>query len=378
MRLNLRAELLDPGNASRKVSPPAVPSWFQRKRAYASRHTARAAYLGWLGYRNLGDEVLYQAFRSAFGPLEVLPAAMGALPRLVERFQGQPLYRCCFLGGGTLINTTYNLCFRDLLARYKPGFVFGSGVCDPEENARWGKPNRLKEWVAVLSECAQVGVRGPVSAAILKAHSFKAARVIGDPMLWFANPTPAVKLGNRVLGLNLGIANGCVLGGEDQVLNHITLFGRKLIAEGWRIRLLPVWPPDVPYLQELARRLGLPSDALLVDFLNYDRVQEFLKQVDVFVGEKLHASIAAICSGTPTIMLEYQTKCRDFMTSLGLEHYSLPTDRLRADVLLDMVTAVHADLERIQREVVSATQSLRRELVAAADKIKHMMAHRGE
>lgn len=377
MNLNPQAQLVRPGNSLRKEVPPAAPSWFQRKRAYINKDLGRAAYLGWLGHRNFGDEVLYQAFRSAFHPLEVLPAASGILPGLLERWQGRPLYNCCFLGGGTLINTHYDQSFHELLVNYKPGFIFGSGVCDPEQNARWGKPNRLAEWAAVLDECAFVGVRGPISAAILKSHGFRAARVIGDPMLWFADPSPPVKQGSRVLGLNLGISNGCVLGGEDQVLNHVTHFARQLIADGWRIRLLPVWPPDVPYLQELAQRLGLPTDALFTDYLKFDRVQDFLRQVDVFVGEKLHASIASVCSGTPTIMLEYQTKCRDFMTSLGLEHYSLPTDQLRADVLRDMVSAIHADLERTQGEVVAATQSLRRELVAAAEKIKHMAVHRG-
>ena len=87
--------------------------------------------------------------------------------------------------------------------------------------------------------------------------------------------------------------------------------------KGWEITFLPVWEDDLPYIEEAARRINKQVKI----FRKYRSVPDtlrFMESRDVFIGEKLHSVALACCAYTPSIMLEYQPKCRDFMTSLDL------------------------------------------------------------
>lgn len=366
---------------SRDSAPPAnwpagAPSKLRRRLAYCRPWGRRAAYLGWLGHGNLGDELLYQAFRQAFAPVEILPAIRHRTGAAVQKLLDRRLYDASFLGGGTLINTPRHTAFRELLRSYPPGIVFGAGVKDPEQWARWGQESTLPKWLPVLRDCAFVGVRGPLSAALLQEQGLKGLRVIGDPAFLFADPMPPRKEGRKVLGLNAGVSRGYVMGGEPQVLERLAAFAAQAAREGWRVRLMSVWPPDDDYLEELGRKAGLLEPAVYRAHQQPERLWSWLREVDVFVGEKLHASVMALCSGTPTVMLEYQAKCRDAMLSLGLGHYSLSTETLTPGAILDRVTDLFANLEHAQRQVAGATQERRRDLLHAAAEVRPLLRGR--
>jgi len=50
----------------------------------------------------------------------------------------------------------------------------------------------------------------------------------------------------------------------------------------------------------------------------------------VFIGLKLHSVILATCAFVPSIMLEYQPKCLDYMLSINQRENCYRTDKLYA------------------------------------------------
>ncbi len=101
--------------------------------------------------------------------------------------------------------------------------------------------------------------------------------------------------------------------------------------------------------------------------VNMSRYLKVIEEVDVFIGEKLHSVVGAVCAYKPSIMLAYQPKCIDFMKSLGLEDYVLRTDHLDLDQLLQTIELIQgsyesyrnhlyrrvSDLKLVQRQVAS-------------------------
>jgi len=346
-----------------------TPHRLKQRLSYCFPRRPRAAYIGWLGHNNLGDELLYRVYRTAFSETDVLPAMDGRWVRLMETVWRRPAYDCVFLGGGTLVFSPSLGEFAELQRRYGTGIIFGAGVKDPEMWKEWGKELDTQAWLDPLRQCAFLGVRGPISAAILRSYGIE-AEIVGDPALLLANPSPSVKGGRRVLGINLGISNGHVRGGEARLLDEMVTFARRMRQQKWSIRLLPVWPPDVPYLQELAKRVGLGEESIEKRYLDYPSVCKFMSGVDVFVGEKLHATAVAVCEGTPAIMLAYRTKCEDFMSHLNLSDYCFRTNEVTADLLMQSVRAIYDNLENEQRKIVEVSVAARNLLVSAATRVK--------
>jgi polysaccharide pyruvyl transferase WcaK-like protein len=52
---------------------------------------------------------------------------------------------------------------------------------------------------------------------------------------------------------------------------------------------------------------------------------------------KLHATVLATCALTPSIMLEYRPKCRDYMESIGQGRFTFKTSDFRAGELWEIV-----------------------------------------
>ncbi|HKX74674.1 MAG TPA: glycosyltransferase, partial [Acidimicrobiia bacterium] len=161
----------------------------------------RARYIGWSGHSNLGDEALLQAIRALLPWCEIATAG--------------PAQNLLLVGGGTLINRGY---LRQVLEHDSPRVervVFGTGVANP---SYWGTPKEDPAgWVEFLATCGLVGVRGPISAELLRSFGYRGRlEVIGDPALALL-PPPVEAVAGRVV-VSPAYARGELWGGDDQVV----------------------------------------------------------------------------------------------------------------------------------------------------------------
>jgi polysaccharide pyruvyl transferase WcaK-like protein len=315
----------------------------------------KGKYVGWNGFGNLGDEVLYCAIHDLLKSRIVLPKA-GSHGRLFNSLChiDSYVYDCLILGGGTLINKQMYLD-RALAVSAKRKIAFGCGVSNPEF---WMLlPEYIdirKAWVDLLNGFDLVGVRGPVSKKLLIEWGVeKDISIIGDPVLSFCDASITPKRKEKILGVNLGTSKGMVWGlDEEKVLNDVVRELSILRKRGWRFKFFPVIEGDVDYIRQVAGRLDEHKPVIIADFLNQKSFMEELRTVDVFLGEKLHSVILAACTYTPIVMIEYRPKCRDFMESMDSVKNNVRCDRISPNIIVSLVESEFSVINKRQKALM--------------------------
>lgn len=343
--------------------------------AYIWSNRVRARYIGWLGHGNLGDEVLFQAIDSLFNhDIQFFSSRrMGILSRVLGRYL--PV-RAVFLGGGTLIRPTPSEYWVQLDESFsifpRAKFVaFGTGVADAALWESFGRRTDKVGWCRRLERLDRVLVRGPLSKQHLLDWGFSGTvEIIGDMAIWFTRSNIARKRKARRVGLNLGPSNGCIRGRDER---SVIRFGARLLRcfaqNGWRVTLFPMWAEDIPYMLEAVKEAECPLPPIHVNFLDRDATLTAIESQDVFVGEKLHSVVLASCVGTPAIMLEYRTKCRDFMLCIDREEWTYPTDELDADLIFGRLEELYEDVEEHQNRIHTQMLHWKRKLEEAAEDV---------
>jgi hypothetical protein len=293
------------------------------------------AYVGgWLGKRNLGDDALLAAYRTLFPALNFVQFDGGRVARRLARHF--PRLRNGMLAGGTIIGQepAWLEVARAFLEIHPELIVFGSGV---EEPSFWSGKLTLNSWKPVLEQCRFIGVRGPLSAELLGDIGLKSVQIVGDPVLAFAlkdvNTEPILDS----VGLNFGTSDGKVWGDECRICREMTALAKTAKESGWRVEWFVVWPRDL----EITRQAAEASDTSQHIHVICEDHALFIRQVrrlSVFVGMKLHATALATCALTPSVMLEYRPKCRDYMQSIRQEEFSFKTDSFRAGAVWEILT----------------------------------------
>lgn len=313
------------------------------------------AYLGWIGYGNLGDEAIYLAVKKMFSPYgyKVLPFKYSKKIQIFESMMGRSLFCATVLGGGTLINTLDFLNrLKSAQMRYQPSFLFGVGVQNPLFwNGKNGWEDRISDWVGVLKQCSFVGVRGPLSKKILDDYGFNDSVIVGDTVLSLGEGNVISKKGTKRLGINIRSANspgwekdrGCFL-------KTIVDFAKIISDQGWEITFLPMCFSDEESIRKIVKKSG-KSYGIFSAYHSVSKTMDFLRSCDVFIGEKLHSVILACCANTPSIMLEYRPKCLDFMLSMELEEFNVRNDNVTVDFLLHLTNKLYADITCYQQKI---------------------------
>jgi len=252
----------------------------------------------------------------------------------------------------------------------------GTGVEDEALWERFGIMTDKEAWRRVLDRSDYLAVRGPLSKEHLQRWGVKEEiHVIGDPTIWFAKDEIAPKRGARRVGLNLGPSRGNIHGQDEM---YVLEFGARLLCrlqgEGWQITLFPMLQDDVEYLRQAVKMAGINMPKMHEAFLDIEATLSALEEQDVFVGEKLHSVILAHCVYTPAIMLEYRTKCRDFMLSINREDWTYRTDYLDSDLVLERLCELYENVEQHQMHIFSQMQYWKNALRTAADNVKSIIA----
>lgn len=328
------------------------------------------AYVGgWIGKCNLGDDALLAAYRALFPELNFVHFDGGRVARkLVGYF---PRLRSGMLAGGTIIGQKpvwleIAQAFMDV---QKELIVFGTGV---EEASFWRGEPALEKWKPILEKCRFVGVRGPHSAELLSRIGLQSVEVVGDPVVTFAlKEVNAAPIPDSV-GLNLGTADGKVYGNEDRIRDEMIALAKTARESGWRVEWFVVWPKDLEVTRQAAEASGT-SQHIHVICEDHELFIRQVRRLSVFVGMKLHATVLATCALTPSIMLEYRPKCRDYMQSVGQEEFSFKTDAFQAGAIWEILhewNKHRQPVAKVLADAIHGRQALQR---AAASKAFTML-----
>jgi polysaccharide pyruvyl transferase WcaK-like protein len=329
----------------------------------------RGIYQGWLGWRNLGDEAMFEACRRCLSRIRWTPVSFDdrrprrltvAIRSLWVRLVACRFADVAMLGGGTILNRTpaWLEQYRRLCRTVgKPVPVFAPGVAHP---AYWsgieGWRDNRAEWREALDALPVVGVRGPLSKRLLDEAGFRNVVVAGDPALAFhRGAVPPPPPGRRAIAVNAGRSKGLTWGSEDRALAALADGTRRLAAAGFDVRVFPVWDRDAAACREVARAAGLPDEVVDPLILDADGFLRYVDRFDVVVSLKLHAAVLAAAAGVPFVAVEYQPKVRDFTESIGWSRLTFRSDAFEG-----------AGLERAVREIYDDLPAARNRLDARA------------
>jgi hypothetical protein len=337
----------------------------------------RAAYIGWIGHGNMGDEGMYAVFRGLLPACRFVKVSPGRALRAVHALAPSPLFGAAVLGGGTLIGSPGSgRVLTEILSLYPdiPAFMLGPGVKDP---AFWQPRGvdvsaELQRWKGMLENFAGVTVRGPRSRDVLAGVGIR-SEVVGDPGLLLGDSAPSGVEPRRVLGVNVGVAPDMWGDRPHEVLEHIENLCRRMVRRGWTIRFIPMWNRDVPHAEEVARRLGAHVE-ILRDYYHLPTLLNATRECYALVGVKLHSVVFSAAVFVPAMMLEYQPKCRDFQDSIGRGDFVMRTDRIDPDLLVDKIDDLIERREEHQADLHAAVSERRSKLRASGEEVRRRLS----
>lgn len=251
--------------------------------------------------------------------------------------------------------------------------VFGTGVADPVFFERRGDfVNMLPQWGEFLNECGYVGVRGPRSAELLADAGVSKVEVVGDPVIAFAYDTPCSEFCPGTLGLNIGYDHGNQWGDAKLLAAEFSKLARTAIDAGWRVKWFVVFPRDMEMTRQLAEATGTGGE-ICAEYVDPVRFMEQVRTISVFAGMKLHATMLAACAYVPSLMVEYDPKCMDFMRSIGQGGSVVRTDRFNAAEVWQTLSAWNDARTAESRAIFEAVSSLRRKQSQKARELTGVM-----
>jgi hypothetical protein len=315
-------------------------------------------YIGLIGHNNLGDDVLFQAHKTLFPKLYLLPYRRGT--QHIERISrplGRTFEKVAILGGGTLINDGDDWLGRaeKLQSQGKILFSFGTGA---ESSAFYSEKDEnnilLARWVNVLKDFAFVGVRGPQSKVILEKAGAKNVEVIGDTALALSPDTLPNRKSTNTIGVNYGdVSSNPMWGDRQSYRDELIKVIRTFLDAGSKVVLLPIWDMDIPSNKLLIKTINHPRCTMVEAFSDFKAYSTALRNCDLFIGQKLHSTIIALMNRIPSIMVEYRPKCRDFMKSLDLEDYVIRTSEFTHKTFMTLHSKLIHNMQYVESHAES-------------------------
>lgn len=334
------------------------------------------AYIGILDIKNLGDEAVYSAVKGCFAPHPVYPYISPNRPKKLHDKIASKKLKGAILGGGTLIGAgskTGNPCldaFENVAEKYPFHIVFGTGVSGVDFIGDENEPKQMLErWRYLLESARYVGVRGPDSADTLKGYGIE-AEVIGDPACQFALESSQWRADSRRVGINIGKSDIEFLNLYEQMARLIS----RQRAAGYRVEFFVVWPDDLDPTLNTARMADIQHPVIHKIYHNPERFVRVAKTMKAFIGLKLHSVILAMCAGVPSILLEYNPKCRDFMKSVHQEKYNLPVYDITNGMLQSRLEELMENGKKISFQIMSEMKGFKILQLHRAQSIIHSIS----
>lgn len=323
--------------------------------------TTRMLYLGWVGFNNFGDEMLWRTFRDAAGR-KLAPGSYELIPS-VPGIDVKNLYRydAVVLGGGSLLLPGYVDILLDALRLGKRIAIWGSGYDCFHRPKAAGQgivpPDAVREDPAYAAKLAEAfhrasfrGVRGPWTKTYLETQGVDPALVTvsGDPGL-LASPGD-FRRGPKTekwIGINWGTVYNKMYGADEaQVEEQLVRTANALLNEGYNLYLYVVWGPDRAPSERLYAKIGAHNGRVVYDpgLHTEEGYARLMSGWTATLNLKLHANVMSAVAGVPFVSLGYRFKCFDFAGQLGLPELVVSTHEPELDGLL--LAALGGAIER--------------------------------
>ncbi|GGP09215.1 polysaccharide pyruvyl transferase family protein [Oceanobacillus neutriphilus] len=311
-------------------------------------------YIGWIGYNNLGDELMFECFKEQFYQLGD-DYKLDLVNNEKRYLDNAPLqsYDLIVLGGGSILSGAgYPIQPYIIEALYqalqlnKKIMIWGSGIdwvpksyLIDRQGIDFIKTNELKsiheKLNAVFNESSWSGVRGPLTKQLLQqAGVKKEVAISGDPAFLLPNkidkgrfPAP-FDPDDKVIGINWGTSFHNIYGRNEITLeNQFAEALNQLITEGYKIYFYIMWGADLEHTRRLAAKLN-DDTAWQLDNTVYPAktLMSLMTHFDFTINFKLHANYLSLAAGVPFIALGYRFKIFDFIRSVQLEDMAIATD----------------------------------------------------
>ncbi|BFT74318.1 polysaccharide pyruvyl transferase family protein [Paenibacillus sp. P36] len=345
-------------------------------------------YVGWIGFGNIGDDLMWDVFRESADLLmpEQTITVVPSMPGV--SLQDVADYDVVVLGGGSLLIPGYVDVLHHALKQGKQVAVWGSGVDwitkkdmlsllsgDTGKIQYQATPEHRKMLKNISQNAIFSGVRGPLTKKLLEYLDVDADRFIvsGDPGVLLRSddlePPINTKMwpsNEKVVGINWGTSYNRIYGGqEEHVENQLAEACKMWIQAGYKLYLYYVWNPDREALTRLADKIG-STEAVRIAPKVYSAqaLMRIMKRCAFTVNFKLHANVMSAAAEVPFIALGYRMKTFDFVESIGLHSSVVSTDEERLAEKLEQ-TSSHIlenwklDRHRLQANIAAYQTSLR-------------------
>ncbi|NIK71864.1 MULTISPECIES: polysaccharide pyruvyl transferase family protein [unclassified Paenibacillus] len=309
----------------------------------------KVLYLGWIGFNNLGDEWMWEMFKTLADThlkeeeYQVIPS----LPAVEWKKVSQ--YDTIVLGGGSLLVPGYVELVHEAFELGKTIVIWGSGhdrlhkwipTLDerPKPEAAMESETYRQKLKEILEHSVYCGVRGPWTRDYIESLGArpKHLEISGDSaMLMNAlKPLTDKRLSEgprgdiRTIGINWGTSYNRIYGGnEGKAEDQLAETGRSLLALGYKLHLYSVWGPDEKALASLYRKLGqderITFDSKVYSAADYVRL---LSGFEATINLKLHANLLSAAANVPFVCIGYRFKSFDLMNGLDLSDWIVASD----------------------------------------------------
>ena len=290
--------------------------------------SSRIGYIGAQGFRNLGDDAMFEAIKRLLPGRTVIPYSEPWHERRLRRVRlgGPRFFDSVVLGGGTMINPHTLYIVQEALRQGTRLWSLGTGV----GSCGFRQPENvdITEWRPLLTEFDGIGVRGPRSRDALRAIGLDNVQVVGDLALALvgdelAGPTAAPRVLLNAAGPAAHIPEEQAYASpEYERLDDVSVALKSLVRQGWTVVPVAMNETDIPTIQKTLAAAGLPAANITVP----STAAEFFAVASpcrFAVAVRLHAAVLACCAGVPPLMIGYRPKCEDFMESMELQEWNM-------------------------------------------------------
>lgn len=192
-------------------------------------------------------------------------------------------------------------------------------------------PDRLIEKIKyVFKYSVWAGVRGPLSLSLFQSLGISEnLQQSGDPgFLINQESNLEIQEKEKVIGVNWGTTYNSLYGGNEmQMEEQLVHTLNKLIEQNYKIYLYILWDEDIEASKRLYEKLNNPEMVILDTFLyDYHGLLPIVSKFKFTINFKMHASYLSLAAGTPFIALGYRFKVYDFIKSVQMEAFLIPTD----------------------------------------------------
>lgn len=335
----------------------------------------KIALIGWYGKKNAGDEALKCVIEDFFSEFEVHIFGIQFMDEeLLRKFQEMDFI---ILGGGGVFNFGPPAPFNNVIEWFDKikaqVLILGVGVTCPIYG-----PNEQNNVKYLLEHSAEVSVRDQISKFELeRLLPEKHIDIIPDLGILLKSHPFEFEKGN---GIYVGV---CL---RQKWWRNVESDAR-MIAEtldkayensGLKFVFIP-----------FSTREGIEDDRIInkmiISYLKHDcyiniknelspeEIKYLLSKMDLVVGMRLHYLILAASEGVPVIGINYFTKIRRFMESIGQENFIIELNEIQTDHLYNKINDVIRDKHEISRNIDENITEMKKELLDYLSEIKHEM-----